>query len=79
MVNAGKWGAKIKWGNANLLLLNFHVLSALSSQLSVFSKWCVVNTLLHFLLVLFQLCRSRRNMSLGGRILRKSKVVITVG
>jgi len=55
------------------------VLPALSSQLSVFSKLCVMNTLLHFLLLLFQLCRCLRNMSLGGRILRKSKVIIMVG
>jgi len=36
MVNAEKWGAKIKWGDANLLSPNFYVLPALSSQLSVF-------------------------------------------
>jgi len=41
MVNAEKWGAKIKkLGRANLLLPNFYVLPALSSQLSVFSN-CV--------------------------------------
>jgi len=79
MVNAEKWGVKIKWGNANLLLRNFYVLPAVSSQLSVFSKLCVVNTLLHFLLLLLQLSRSLRNISLDGRILGKSKVIITVG
>ena len=63
---------------ANLLLPNFYVLPALSSQLSVFSKLCIVNTLLHFLL-LFQLCRSLRNIPLDGRILGKSEVIITVG
>jgi len=57
MVNAEKWGAKIKWGDANLLLPNFYVLPAVSSQLSVFSKLCIMNTLLHFLLLLLQLCR----------------------
>ena len=72
-------GAKIKWGDANLLLPNFCVLPAVSSQLSVFSKLCIMNTLLHFLLLLLQLCRSLRNISLGGRILGKSKVIITVG
>jgi len=38
-------------------------------------------TLLHFLRQLFQLCRNRnlRNISLGGRILGKSEVIITVG
>jgi len=65
-------------GDANLLLPNFYALQALSSQLSVFSKLCIMNTLLHFL-VLFQLCRSLRNISLGGRILGKSKVIVTVG
>jgi len=59
-------------------LPNFYVLPALSPQLSVFSKLCIMNTLLHFLL-LFQLCCSLRNMSLGGRILGKSKVIIIVG
>jgi len=54
---------------ANLLLPNFYVLPALSSQLSVFSKLCIVNTLLHFLLLLCQSCRSLRNVSLVGRIL----------
>ena len=71
-------GAKIKWGDANLLLPNFCVLPAVSSQLSVFSKLCVMNTLLHFLQLL-RLCRSLRNISLGGRILGKSNVIITVG
>jgi len=68
-----------KWrsgGDANLLL---PVLPALSSQLSVFSKLCIMNTFLHFLLLLFQLCGNLRNISLGGHILRKSKVIITVG
>jgi len=46
MVNAEKWSAKITWGDANLLLPNFYVLPAVSSQLSVFSKLCIVNTLL---------------------------------
>jgi len=50
-----------------------YVLPALSSQLSVFSKLCIMNTLLHFFLLLFQLCRSLRNISLGGCILGKSK------
>ena len=78
-MNAEKWGAKIKWGNANLLLHNFYVLPAVSSQLSVFSKLCMMNTLLHFLLLLLQLCCSLRNISLGDRILVKLKVIITVG
>jgi len=46
----------------------------MSSQLSVLSK----NTLLHFHL-LFQFCRSLRNISLGDCILGKSNVIITVG
>jgi len=66
------------WGDANLLLPNFYVLPALSSQLSVFSKLCIMNTLLHFLL-LFQLCRSLRNTPLSGRMLGKSEVIITFG
>jgi len=60
-----------------MLLPNFYVLPALSSQLSVFSKLCIMHTLLHFLL--FQLCRCPRNIFLGGRVLGKSKVIITVG
>jgi len=35
-------------GDANLVSLNFCVLLALSSQLSVFSKLCIMNTLVHF-------------------------------
>jgi len=50
----------------------------MSSQLSVLSKLCIMNTLLHFLL-LFQFFRSLRNMSLGDFILGKSHVIITVG
>jgi len=70
MVNAEKWGAKLKkWGNANLILPNFYVSPTLSSQLSMFSKLCIMNTLLHSLLLLCQSCRSLRNVSLGGRIL----------
>jgi len=72
MVNAEKWGAKIKtWGDANLLLPNFYVLPALCSQLSEFSKLCIMNTLLYLLFLLFQLCRSLRNISIGGRVLGK--------
>jgi len=51
-----------------LLLPNFYVLLALSSHFSVFSKFCVTNTLLHFL-HLCQSCGSLRNVSFGGRIL----------
>jgi len=50
----------------------------MSSQLSVLSKLCVMNTLLYYLL-LFQFCRSLRNISLGDCILGKSNVIITVG
>jgi len=42
-VNAEKWGVKISGGGANLLFLNFCVLPALSSHLSVFSKLCIMN------------------------------------
>jgi len=47
MVNAG---SKIRevGGDANLLSINFYMLLALSSQLSVLSKLCIMNTLLHF-------------------------------
>jgi len=51
------------WDNANLLSFNFHVLLTLSSQLSVFSKLCIINALMHFLLR--QSCLSLRNVSLG--------------
>jgi len=50
-----------------MLLPNFYVLPALSSQLSVFSKLCIMNTPLHFLLLLCQPCCSLRNVSFGGR------------
>jgi len=56
-------------GDANLLLPYFYVLPAFSSQLSVFSKLCTMNTLMNFLLLLCQSCRSLRNVSFGGRIL----------
>jgi len=70
MVNAEKWGAKInKWGRCQLAIAWRLCVSALSSQLSVFSKLCIKNILLHFLLLLCQSCRSLRNVSLGGRIL----------
>jgi len=55
-----------------MLTPNFYVLPVLSSQLSVFSKLCIMNTRLHFLLLLFQLCRSLRNIPFGARILGKS-------
>ena len=80
MVNAGKWCVKIKsGGDANILLLNFYVLPALSSQLSVVSKLCIMNALLHFLLLLCQSCHCLRSVSFGGRILDLIKVPITVG
>jgi len=61
MVNAEKWGVKIKsGGHANLLLPNFSVLPALSSHLWVFSKLSIMDTPLHFLLLLWQSCRSLR-------------------
>ena len=81
MVNAGKWCVKIKTGgDANFLLPNFYVLLALSSHFSVLSKFCIMNMLLHFLL-LCQSCRSLRTvgLSFGGRILGLIKVLITVG
>jgi len=81
MVNAGKWGVKIKkWRRCNLLLPNFYVLPSLSSHFSVLSKFCIMNTLLHFLL-LCQSCRSLRNigLSFGGRILGLIKALITSG
>ena len=51
-----------------MLLPNFCVLLALSSHLSVFSKLCIMNTPVHFLL-LCQSCRSLRNVSFGGHVL----------
>ena len=74
MVNAEKRGAKTKWGRCQFAIAE---LSAMSSQLSVLSKLCIMNTLLHFLL-LSQFCRSLRNISLGDCILDKSNVIITV-
>jgi len=69
-----KGAQKQSGGDASLLL----PLLAMSSQLSVLSKLCIMSTLLHFLLLL-QFCRSLRNMSLGDCILGKSNVIITVG
>jgi len=37
-------------GDANMVSHNFYVLLALFSQLSVLSKLCIKNTLVHFLL-----------------------------
>ena len=51
-------------GDANLLLLNFYALLALSSKLSVFLKLCIMNTLVHFLRS--QSYRSLKNVSLRG-------------
>ena len=69
MGNAEKLGGKIKkWSDANLLSSNFYVLPTLPAHLSVFSKFCIMNTLL--------LCpsyRSLRNVSFGGRIPRLIK------
>jgi len=42
-----------KWrigADTHLLLPNFYMLPTLSYQLSVFSKLCIMNTVLHFLL-----------------------------
>jgi len=48
-VNAEKWGAKIRTlGDANLLSPNLHVLPALSSQLLVFLRLCIMNTFFAF-------------------------------
>jgi len=61
-----------KWrsgDDANLLLPYFYKLPALFSQLSVFSKLCIMNTFLQCLLLLCQSSRSLRNVSLGGHIL----------
>jgi len=59
-------GRKIRevGGDANLLSLDVYVLPSLLSQLSVFLKLCIMNTLLHFLLR--QSCHSLRNVSLGS-------------
>ena len=56
-----------------MLLPNFCVLPALSSHLSVFSKLCIMNTSLHFLLLLCQSCCSLRNISFGSGILGLTK------
>jgi len=58
-----------KWRRCQLTIPNFCVLPALSSHLSVFSKLCIMNTPLHFLLLLCQSCRSLRNVFFGGHIL----------
>jgi len=50
--------------DASFLLLNFYVLLALSSQLLVSLKLCIMNTVLHFLSC--QSYRSLRNVSLHG-------------
>jgi len=70
MANTEKWGTEIKkWGRCQptCYCLIFYVASLLSSQLSVYSKLCIMSTLLHFRL-LCQSCHSLRNISLGGRI-----------
>ena len=79
MVNAGKWCVKTSGDDAILPLPNFYVLPTLSSQLSVFSSFCIMNTLLHFLLLLCQSCHCLRSVPFGGRILGLIKLLITVG
>jgi len=54
--------------DTNLLLPNFYVFPALSSQRSVFSKLCSMKTLLHFFLLQCQSCCSLRKVFLCGRI-----------
>jgi len=54
MVNARIWGVKKSGRGTNLLLPNIYMLPALSSHFSVLSKFCIMNTLLHFLLLLCQ-------------------------
>ena len=58
----------MKWRRSQLLLPYYYVLPALSFQLSVFSKLCIMNILLYFLL-LCQSCRSLSNVSFGDRVL----------
>ena len=60
MQGNGAW--KYSGGDANILMLNFYVFPAWSSQLSVISKLCIMNTLLHFLL-LCQSCHCLRSVS----------------
>jgi len=52
----------------SMLLPNFYVLPALSSKLCVF-KVVHHEHHLHFLLLLYQSCRSLRNVSFGGYVL----------
>jgi len=57
-----------KWRRCQLAITQLCALPALSFPFSVFSKLCIMNTPLHFLL-LCQSCRSIRNVSFGGHIL----------
>jgi len=69
MVNAEKWGVKIKSrGDANLLLPNLCVASLVFPPFNVF-KVVYHEHPLHFLLLLCQSCRSLRNVSFGDHIL----------
>jgi len=56
--------AKEVGGDINSQSSNIYVLLAWSSQLAMFFKLFIMNTLVHFLLR--QSCRSLRNVSLGG-------------
>ena len=67
MQRNGAWKWKVK-AMPTWLLPNFCVLPALSSHLSVFSKLCIMNTPLHFLLLLCQSCPSPRNVPFRGHI-----------
>ena len=59
------WQTREVGGDASLLLPNFNVSLALSSQISVFVKSCIMNTLFPFAFSLCQSCRSLRKESLS--------------
>jgi len=70
MVNAEKLGAKLmKLGRCQLAHGYLYVLPAWSSRLSVFSKLCLMNALLHFLLLLCQSYPLSQELTFVGRIL----------
>jgi len=58
-----------RWRRCKLAIAQLLYVASLVFPLSVFSKLCIMNTPLHFLLLLCQSCRSLRNVFFGGHIL----------
>jgi len=58
-----------KWRRCQLAIAQLLCVASLVFPLSVFSNLCIMNTPLHFLVLICQSCHSLRNVSFGGHIL----------